>query len=89
MEFREPLVRGIFLRRLNRFAVLVDIGAFPLWQEQGPGQIVTGDPLRSLPPFPAAGAIQWLVGPASSLSRQQIKVRCSVRATSLGSLRWR
>lgn len=29
MEFLGPLVRGIFLRRLNRFAVLVEIGGVP------------------------------------------------------------
>lgn len=29
MEFRGPLVRGIFLRRLNRFAVLVGIDGVP------------------------------------------------------------
>ena len=30
----------------------------------------------------AAGAIQLLVGPASSLAVEQMKVTCSVRATS-------
>ena len=35
------------------------------------------------------GAIQLLVGPASSLSRVQMKVSCSVRATSWGWLRCR
>src|SRR6266571_558069 len=35
------------------------------------------------------GSIQLLVGPASSLSREQIKVRSSVRATSFGSERAR
>ena len=34
------------------------------------------------------GAIQLLVGPASRLSRLAMKVRCSVRATSEGWLRW-
>jgi hypothetical protein len=39
--------------------------------------------------FASAGAIQLLVGPASSLALVQMKVRCSVRATSDGSERWR
>ncbi len=34
----------------------------------------------------SAGAIQWLVGPASSGCSEQMKVRSSTRATSLGSL---
>ena len=34
----------------------------------------------------SAGAIQLLVGPASSLRAEQMKVRSSTRATSLGSL---
>jgi hypothetical protein len=34
----------------------------------------------------SAGAIQLLVGPASSLLALQMKVRSSTRATSLGSL---
>ena len=33
----------------------------------------------------SSGAIQLLVGPASSLLREQMKVRSSTRATSLGS----
>jgi len=37
----------------------------------------------------SAGAIQLLVGPASSLSTLQMKVRSSTRATSLASLRAR
>src|SRR6266436_6184240 len=37
--------------------------------------------------FAAPGSIQLFVGPASSLSREQINVRCSVRATSFGLLR--
>jgi hypothetical protein len=37
----------------------------------------------------SSGDIQLLVGPASSFSRLAMKVRCSVRATSLGWLRWR
>ena len=36
-----------------------------------------------------SGSIQLLVGPASSFSGVQIKVKCSVRATSLGLLRLR
>ena len=32
----------------------------------------------------SAGAIQWLLGPASSCCGVQTKVRCSTRATSLG-----
>ena len=39
--------------------------------------------------FASAGAIQLLVGPASSFSRLAMKVRCSVRATSEGWLRCR
>src|SRR5580704_264777 len=39
--------------------------------------------------FASAGASQLLVGPASWGSRVQIKVIFSVRATSVGSLRWR
>src|ERR1051326_4382014 len=35
------------------------------------------------------GDIQLLVGPASSGSSEQMKVRCSVRATSCGLERWR
>ena len=35
------------------------------------------------------GSIQLLVGPASSCFRQQMKVRSSTRATSLGAVRWR
>jgi hypothetical protein len=35
--------------------------------------------------FISAGAIQLLVGPASSGSTEQMKVRCSTRATSSGS----
>ncbi len=35
------------------------------------------------------GSIQLLVGPVSSFWDEQMNVRCSVRATSLGSLRWR
>ena len=48
-------------------------------------------PSNSLPTFSlaSAGAIQLLVGPASSWRRVQMKVSCSVRATSLGSLRCR
>ena len=47
------------------------------------------DPSRIFPSrsYPSAGAIQLLVGPASSRSREQMKVRCSVRATSFGALR--
>ena len=37
----------------------------------------------------SAGAIQLLVGPASSARSLQMKVRSSTRATSLGSLRAR
>ena len=37
----------------------------------------------------SAGAIQLLVGPASSFSSLQMKVRSSTRATSLGSLQAR
>jgi hypothetical protein len=37
----------------------------------------------------SAGAIQLLVGPASSLVAEQMKVRSSTRATSLGSLQAR
>jgi hypothetical protein len=37
----------------------------------------------------SAGSIQLLVGPASSLAGEQMKVRCSVRATSDESERWR
>src|SRR5450631_3253331 len=33
----------------------------------------------------SAGSIQWFVGPASACSREQMKVRSSTRATSLGS----
>src|SRR5271169_3772458 len=49
------------------------------------------DPSNKAPmvSFASAGAIQLLVGPASLLSREQINVIFSVRATSLGSLRWR
>ena len=39
--------------------------------------------------FASAGAIQLLVGPASCFSRLAMKVRCSVRATSVGWLRCR
>jgi len=39
--------------------------------------------------FASAGAIQLLLGPASSFSDVQMKVRCSVRATSEGSERCR
>src|SRR5215472_7896744 len=48
-------------------------------------------PSKSAPTlcFAASGSIQLLVGPASSLAREQIKVRCSVRATSFTELRWR
>ena len=35
------------------------------------------------------GLIQLLVGPASSACSEQMKVRCSVRATSCGCERWR
>src|SRR5439155_1031310 len=37
--------------------------------------------------FAAFGSIQLFVGPASSFWAEQIKVRCSVRATSFGLLR--
>ena len=37
----------------------------------------------------SSGAIQLLVGPASSLFGVQMNVRCSVRATSCGALRCR
>ena len=37
----------------------------------------------------SAGAIQLFVGPASSFLSLQMKVRCSVRATSVGLLRWK
>ena len=37
----------------------------------------------------AVGSIQLLLGPASSCERVQMKVRCSTRATSLGSERAR
>jgi hypothetical protein len=37
----------------------------------------------------SAGAIQLFVGPASSLAAEQMKVSCSVRATSDGWLRCR
>src|SRR3977135_3938168 len=37
----------------------------------------------------SVGLIQLVVGLASSESSEQIKVRCSVRATSCGSERWR
>ena len=37
----------------------------------------------------SSGLIQLLVGPASSLFFEQMNVRCSVRATSDGSERWR
>src|SRR5262249_17370080 len=37
----------------------------------------------------SAGAIQLLGGPASSRSGVQMKGSCSVRATSIGGLRWR
>ena len=48
-------------------------------------------PLKYSPAFAlaSAGAIQLLVGPASSRSRVQMKVSCSVRATSEGWLRCR
>ena len=36
----------------------------------------------------SAGDIQLLVGPAPSRERLEMKVRCSVRATSEGWLRW-
>src|SRR4030042_3564431 len=39
--------------------------------------------------FLSAGFTQLLVGPASDLLREQIKVRLSIRATSLGSERLR
>ena len=35
--------------------------------------------------FISTGSIQLLVGPASASSREQMKVRSSTRATSLGS----
>jgi hypothetical protein len=38
--------------------------------------------------FASAGAHQLLVGPVSSLFSWQMKVRCSVRATSVGELLW-
>jgi len=34
----------------------------------------------------SAGSIQWLVGPASRSASEQMKVRSSTRATSLGSV---
>ncbi|CAM5238941.1 hypothetical protein RLIN73S_03232 [Rhodanobacter lindaniclasticus] len=37
----------------------------------------------------AAGSIQWLFGPASSLLGWQTRVSCSTRATSFGSERCR
>ena len=37
----------------------------------------------------SAGAIQLLLGPTSSARSVQTNVRCSVRATSCGALRWR
>ena len=37
--------------------------------------------------FISAGAIQLLVGPASASSTEQMKVRSSTRATSVGSVR--
>ena len=48
-------------------------------------------PSKSVPTFrfASAGSIQLLVGPASSLRAEQMNVRCSVRATSFGSLRCR
>jgi hypothetical protein len=47
------------------------------------------EPSKSAPTFffASAGAIQLLFGPASSFCVVQTKVRCSVRATSVGSLR--
>jgi len=44
-------------------------------------------PLKSSPKvaFISAGAIQLLVGPASCSSSEQMNVRSSTRATSLGS----
>ncbi len=39
--------------------------------------------------FISAGSIQLLLGPASTLRREQMKVRSSTRATSLGSERAR
>ena len=36
--------------------------------------------------FISAGAIQLLVGPASASSTEQMKVRSSTRATSVGSV---
>jgi hypothetical protein len=49
------------------------------------------EPLNNAPTFcfASAGAIQLLFGPASACCAVQTKVRCSVRATSLGSLRCR
>src|ERR1700694_4145445 len=48
-------------------------------------------PYRSAPTlcFAAPGSIQLFVGPASSLSGEQMYVKCSVRATSFGLLRCR
>jgi hypothetical protein len=47
--------------------------------------------LRNRPvslPLASCGLIQLFVGPASSFSREQMKVRCSVRATSVAWERW-
>ena len=49
------------------------------------------EPSKSAPSFAYAssGAIQLLVGPASSFVGVQMKVRCSTRATSFGFERCR
>jgi hypothetical protein len=48
-------------------------------------------PRKSAPAvdFASIGAIQLLVGPAASFSREQMNVSCYVRATSEGWLRCR
>jgi hypothetical protein len=49
------------------------------------------EPSKSLPSFlyASSGAIQLLVGPASSFVGVQMKVSCSTRATSFGFERCR
>ena len=49
------------------------------------------EPSNSAPSFlyASSGAIQLLVGPASSFVGVQMNVSCSTRATSFGLLRWR
>ena len=80
---------------------MLSVSSTPTFEKRDPaGPITNGttyivrpriEPSNSLPTLSRAspGSIQLLVGPVSSLAGVQMNVRCSVRATSEGWLRWR